>query len=317
MNKRIKALAKLGLFYAPGFIKKPLQSKAQQAELQRAMAIAQRTRIDKEQLTQALSQFTFDSDVMLHCSTVNIGKVQGGAKHVCNTLLDLIVAPGHTLIASALPYRGAFAAWLDERRTFDVRTAPIAVNERLRQPEDALRSIHPTHSVVAIGRDAAFYTAEHHLDDTPFGIHSPYFKIIKRHAKTLLLGTTQNNVTFIHVIEDLLGDADPINVYRKHRYHIPCIDAQGGSLTVSTPVHAPWPSALRDCACMDQLLTERGLIQRVPLGEAFVSMFDCHDYAIAYLDYLANGHSIYGRHKVTRRLLNRIQEVKALLDSDK
>ncbi|MBR6283755.1 MAG: AAC(3) family N-acetyltransferase, partial [Muribaculaceae bacterium] len=208
---------------------------------------------------------------------------------------------------------------LGERRTFDVRTAPIAmgaVNERLGQLEGALRSVHPTHSVVAIGPDAALYTAEHHCDSTPFGLHSPYYKLIKRHAQVLLLGATQNNVTLIHAIEDLLGEDYPARVYNQKRYRIPCIDAQGRDLVVTTPVHAPWASALRDCSCMERLLADRGALQRVPLGEAAVVVFDSYDYAMAYLDYLASGHSIYGRHRVTAHLLQRIQEVKEQLSTE-
>ena len=316
MNRTVKAVVQMGLLHAPAFITTPLRDWAQKRELNRAMEIARRTRVSKEQVIEALEQFTFDCDVMLHCSMVNIGKIQGGAKFLADTLLAKVDTSQHTLIVSALPHRGAFASWLSESRTFDVRTAPVAmgaVNERLAQHPDARRSIHPTHSVVAIGPHAAHYTAEHHLDITPFGPHSPYCKLITRHAKTLLLGATQNNVTFIHAIEDLLGDAHPVNVYNRRQYSVPCIDQQGRQLTVATPVHAPWPGALRDCDCMNDLLTKHHALHTVPLGEAAVTMFDCHDYAMLYLDYLASGRSIYGKHRVTDALLQRIEQVKALL----
>ena len=318
MNRTLKAIIQMGMLHAPGFITTPLRDWTQKRELNRALEISRRTRVTKEQVADALAQFTFDSDVMLHCSMVNIGKIQGGVKFIADTLLQAVDTSRHTLIVSALPYRGAFASWLSEERTFDVRTAPVAmgaVNERLAQHPDALRSVHPTHSVIAIGPRAADYTAEHHLDATPFGPHSPYCKLITRHAKTLLFGATQNNVTFIHAIADLLGDAHPVSVYKRRRYAIPCIDRQGNPLTVNTPVHAPWPGALRDCDCMANLLAEHHALQSVPLGEASVTLFDCYDYAMLYLDYLASGRSIYGRHRVTDALLQRIEQVKAQLSA--
>lgn len=317
MNKTLKAYAKLFLIYSPTFIKNKIQARAQQMELQRAMDIARRTHVKKDVFLTALRDFNFDSDIMLHCSMVNIGKIEGGAKFIASSLLDKMDLNNHTMLVSALPHRGSFASWLDNDYVFDVRTAPIAmgvVNERLAANPNTVRSIHPTHSVVAIGKDSKYYTAEHHLDKTPFGIHSPYYKLLKRRAKILLVGATQNNVTFIHAIEDMLGDVHPVKVYSKKKYSIKCVDNEGHQLYVETPVHSPWAGAFRDCSIMTNLLKDCDSIQISPIGESSIMMFDCYKYTMVYLDYLANGYSIYGRHRVTDALINRIEEIKQKLE---
>ena len=319
MNRTLKACAKLALFYSPTFIKNKIQARASQMELQRAMVIAQRTRVNKDEFLSALKTFNFDSDIMLHSSMVNIGKIEGGAKFIASSILDQLDLGRYTLLISALPYRGSFASWINKDYVFDVRTAPIAmgvVNERLAANPGAHRSIHPTHSVVAIGKDSTYYTAEHHLDTTPFGAHSPYYKLLQRRAKILLVGATQNNVTFIHAIEDMLGDVHPVKVYSKKKYRIRCINEEGNTLFVETTVHSPWAGAFRDCSIMTNLLKDSESIQISSLGESSIMMFDCYKYTMAYLDYLASGFSIYGKHRVTDELLNRINALKQELQEE-
>lgn len=313
MNKTIKACAKLALFYSPAFVKKQIQAKVQQIELQRAVEIAHRTYVNKDEFLSALHKFNFNSDVMLHTSMVNIGKIEGGAKFIASSILEEIDLNHNTLLISALPYRGSFASWLHNDYVFDVRTAPIAmgvVNERLSDNPKAERSIHPTHSVVALGKDSNYYISEHHLDATPFGYHSPYYKLLQRRGKILLVGATQNNVTFIHTIEDMVGDVHPVKVYCKKRYLIKCVDSNGNPLFVETTVHSPLAGAYRDCSIMTKLLSDCGSIQISPIGESNIMMFDCYQYTMVYLDYLAKGFSIYGRHRVTDALINRIECIK-------
>ncbi|MBR6249215.1 MAG: AAC(3) family N-acetyltransferase [Muribaculaceae bacterium] len=312
----VKKLAKLAYYYAPDTVKQHLQEWAQQRELKHAQLVARRTRVTKEQVQEALSQFTFDSDVMLHSSMIKIGKIQGGAKYLAESIVQAVDISRHTLLVSALPYRGLFATWLNDEMTFDVRTAPIAmgvVNEKIAAQVGAVRSVHPTHSVVALGPKAVEYTQEHQLCQTPFGEKSPYFKLIINHAKILLFGATLNNMTFNHAIEDALGNAYPARVYNKRTYRIRCIDAQGNEVYVATPVHNPVKSIIREWPETAKVLEARGGYKTIPLGESSVSLVDCYEYTMAYLDYLASGHSLYGLHRVTPQLLERIEQLKALV----
>lgn len=317
MNRKLRNLLQLVMLYSPDFITKPLSERAQQNELKHALEVSRRTRVTREQVEAALAQFTIDTDVMLHSSMIKIGKVQGGAKFLAESITQTVDTSRHTLLVSALPYRGMFAKWLTDDMVFDVRTAPIAmgtVNEKLADYPGACRSIHPTHSVVSLGPDAQYYVGEHHLDNTPFGEHSPYYKLIARHGKILLFGATLNNITFVHAIEDALGDAFPVKVYNKRRYRIRCIDGQGNELFVNTPVHNPVNSIKRNFGNTEEVMTQLGAFHSVPLGESAVSMLDCYEYTMAYLDYLLSGHSLYGRHKVTQELRDKIQAFKDKLN---
>ena len=211
-----------------------------------------------------------------------------------------------------MPYRGSFKDYLEKEPVFDVRTASIAmgaVNEKLAQIEGAKRSIHPTHSVIAIGDNARYYTFEHHLDNTPFNEHSPYYKLLLNEGKILLLGARLNNVTYIHVIEDLLGDLFPIKCYYKKKYVVKCIDEQGRELYVRTRCHDPFMSIFRDSMILYDGMKRTGVFESYPFGESEIILIDAKKYTLYYLDMLLHGKSIYGKHKVTKELKIQIEKI--------
>jgi len=67
------------------------------------------------------------------------------------------------------------------------------------------RSLHPTHSVAAWGRDARHLTATHHLDDTPCAPTSPYGMARGTDAQILLLGIGFERCTAIHHAEEMVA----------------------------------------------------------------------------------------------------------------
>lgn len=305
MKKCIKICVKLLMYYSPACLQHYLHQIVEKREIRDGVARAKRTKVSKEELKEKISALNLDTDVMLHSSMLNIGKLQGGAKFVVKTLTDKIDLSQNTLVASALPFRGAFKEYLETKTVFDVRNAPIAmgaVNECIALLPGAKRSIHPTHSVVAIGSDAEEYTSVHHLGQTPFGEYSPYYKLIEHRAKILLLGATLNNLTLIHAIEDMLGELHPFNVYDKKRYAVDCLDENGRHLTVNTTCHAPLLGIFRDSGFLYDDLILQGVMETIPLGEAELCTIDAYKFCIFYLDKLASGCSIYGRFKPSEKL---------------
>jgi aminoglycoside 3-N-acetyltransferase len=62
--------------------------------------------------------------------------------------------------------------------------------------------LHPTHSVAAIGKNAAPLLSGHHLDDTPCSPNSPYGRARSEDAHILLLGVGLERCTAIHLGEE-------------------------------------------------------------------------------------------------------------------
>ena len=90
MNRNLKIAAKIALFYSPEFIRKRVAKSNAKHEIARALTIAHRTTVTQDEIADALNHFSFDSDIMLHSSLVNIGKIKGGAKGTTNTIINKI-----------------------------------------------------------------------------------------------------------------------------------------------------------------------------------------------------------------------------------
>ncbi|MEP7097762.1 MAG: AAC(3) family N-acetyltransferase [Dokdonella sp.] len=139
--------------------------------------------------------------LLVHSSLSSLGFVVGGAEAVVRALLSAIgpdgtlVLPTHTWDRSG---RGDF--------TFDVRHTPScvgAITEAFRTMSGVTRSLHPTHSVAAIGPGAISLTEAHELSTTPCGEGTPYTKLIQEQAQILFLGTTLDQNTIYHSLESL------------------------------------------------------------------------------------------------------------------
>lgn len=312
MNQ-LKIGLKFLLVYSPECVKVIIRKFAKYAEIRKAKQRQRRTKVSKKYVHDIIGKLCLDCDVMLHTSIINIGEIEGGAKFLAEEILDRINIAKHTLLVPALPFRGSFADYLKKGDVvFDVRTAPIAMgslSKYIASLPQAKRSIHPTHSVVAIGKDAEYYTNEHHLDNTPFGIHSPYYKLIRNRGKVILWGATLNNLTCICAVEDMLGNCYKDYVYSPQKYKVKCIDKDGNFFYVQTCCHDPKKAIKRNLLFIHDALVNEGIMEVYPIGEAEIAVIDIKEFAVYYLQLLAKGYSNRGKIRVTEELQYKIEQV--------
>lgn len=313
MKDKLTRFTKYVYFYLPDKVKDSITRKKQERDLQKAQDRAKRIKISKEEIERIIQSLDIgDCDIMLHSSTMNIGKIQGGVKWITKCLFDKADISKNTILVSALPYRGKFKEYLEKGVIFDVVNAPIAmggINEHIGSLAEAKRSVHPTHSVVAVGKNADEYVFGHHLDKTPFGKNSPYYKIIKNHGKAVMFGASINYLTCIHAIEDMLGDMYPGTVYDSKYYKVKCLDAEGNELVVETPCHASLQSCIRMMMPLKPKLLEQGIMKTIPIGESEIEVIDLYQFAVFYLNEIKEGRTIYGKVKVPRELKQKIEQI--------
>src|SRR5262249_3791691 len=132
-------------------------------------------------------------------------------------LLRELCGPERTLAMPAFSYLvpgGDVAAHFAAHPRFDARRQVSQMgllSEVFRRTPGVVRSLHPTHSVCALGPHAQCLTAEHHLAPTTFGALSPFAKMAELDTVILGLGKPYYRVlTQIHAAEDLLGDRFPL-----------------------------------------------------------------------------------------------------------
>ncbi len=155
----------------------------------------------KEQLKSQMQEMGLhpSDTVMIHTSMRAVGAVEDGADGLldafCEYLHDgLFLVPTHT--------------WDNVNRehpVYDVRTAmPCTgiVPQRAAFRKDGIRSLHPTHSVWAHGREAAAFVNGEELAESPAPPDFCWDNLAKRHARILLIGVGNDKNTFIHSIEE-------------------------------------------------------------------------------------------------------------------
>lgn len=171
--------------------------------------------------------------LLVHSSMKALGPIAGGADGVIDTLIEvvtpegLIVVPTHTwdVVNARQP------VW---HQTLTPSHVGVLTN-RLRERREAIRSIHPTHSVAAIGRTASGFCQGHDRDDSPCSPTSPYGRLIEMNGKVLLLGVDLTRCTLIHCLEEMAGLGEIWSLTRPEpRY---CIRANGDVIPVMARAH--------------------------------------------------------------------------------
>lgn len=318
---RVKQVVEIIAYYSPYKVRKALNDfvdkKKREASHARYKEIANRTKVSKEEVQNVVDKLEISScDIMLHTSMVNIGTIEGGKEWIYDCLIRKIDISEHTLLTVALAFAGRNKNYLESNPIFDVRTAPIAmgsINRYIASQPGALRSVHPTHSVVALGKEAIYYVQDHELDDTPFGKHSPFYKLLKNRGKIVLFGATFGNITMTHAIEDLVANDFPLPVYEKKRFKVHCIDREGKDVWVTTPCHNVFSGFNRYMPRFKDKMIEEGVAKVYPIGEASVIVIEAYKLAVFYFNQLLNGKSAYGDIKLTESQINNIKRALAEL----
>jgi aminoglycoside 3-N-acetyltransferase len=195
-------------------------------------------------------------DVVAHSSLSRIGHVVGGPDAVIDAILSAIGKEGTLMLPSFNHGRA---------KVFNPLATPTtngAIPDAAWRRPDAVRSLHPTHPVVAIGPRAEEFCGGH-LEAGIWAADSPLGKLIHGGGYILSIGVSQVYSTAYHVAEVSIP--------------CPCIDQFGGTGYVverDGTVRAVKGLAWRSSPCpvpvskLDEALDERGLQRRGKVGHA-------------------------------------------------
>lgn len=156
-------------------------------------------------------------------------------------LLQGVIGPRGTLLFPTYPNRNVSSSeYLRAGHVFDVRRTPSytgVLTEFARRQKEAVRSLHPTKSVCALGPNASEMTANHQESPWPYDKGSPYYKLIEHDAKIIGLGVWTQYLSFVYCVDDALKEAGPVRTYFPERFPGRCIDYQGREVVVETFAH--------------------------------------------------------------------------------
>ncbi len=237
-----------------------------------------RDKLSVERLAEVLDELGVQSGrtVMVHSSHAALQQACDiGPVELLNLLRSLIGDQG-TLLMPAFGFTGSMA---DHLRTVSqpiaVRRVPARtglLSELVRRTSGAYHSLHPTHPVCAIGRDAEWLTSGHLDDDEPFGRNSPFARLCDGDGLMLGLGADYRSFSAFHLADSLamLGselDGEGVEALE----YVDCIDPLRGRWTQKV---RPFKRGLVRCVFRHALSLRRAgaLCSRDQLGVPFCSV---------------------------------------------
>ncbi len=216
--------------------------------------------------------------VTIHTSLKAVGEIEGGAEGLLDALREylcdgLLIVPTHTWLG------------LLERPYYDrAETKPcIGVLPTVAAfHPDAVRSLHPSHSVAVFGKDAAAYVAQEKTYTTGTPTDGCLSRLYEEHGKVLLVGVGFESNTYLHAVEEHLNIPDrtakesiPVRM-KDETGQIKTVDFHGHAvegLTYSISMHYP---------ILEKPFYHMGALTYGELGNAKVICCDAYKTTEAY-----------------------------------
>jgi aminoglycoside 3-N-acetyltransferase len=162
--------------------------------------------------------------LFVHSSVKSVGECKG-SESSGDTILDafieymregLLIFPTHTWMEV-----GYKIDKYPNRKVYDPLTSKSCVGvltNLFMKRKGVIRSLHPTHSVAAIGRNAADYTNGEQFTRTPCSREGCYGKLYDLNAQILFLGCDLSKNTFLHFVEEWNNIPDRLNKTQQELY---------------------------------------------------------------------------------------------------
>ena len=152
------------------------------------------------------------------------------------TIVRSVIGDKGTMLFPTFPRLPSYE-FLKSGEVFDVRKTPShmgILTEYARRQRDAVRSLHPTKSVCALGPLAHVLTATHHESPYAFDRRSPYYKLTEHGGKIIGLGVSTQRNSFVHCVEDVLKDDFPVRVHHPELFAARCLNYANEIVVVET-----------------------------------------------------------------------------------
>jgi len=224
--------------------------------------------------------------LLVHSSMKAIGEVEGRADTVLDALMEymkdgLLVLPTHT-----------WSAIGRDNPVFYVKEEPSCVGiltNLFRKRPGVVRSLHPTHSVAAFGRDAEEYVCGEEFTTSPCDPRGCWGKLYKRGAQILMLGCGLNRYTFLHCVEEMNNIPNRLSDKATVLYSVDC---QGNKHMVLQNRHQGANS--ENYIKMEPVFIRHGAMKYGRFGDARCMLCDAVKTADVTAEYLKRDWNLLG-----------------------
>lgn len=206
--------------------------------------------------------------LLVHANFEPTSGFRGSPADLVEALVGLVGEKGNLLMVS-IPFRGSAYEYLEQGKVFNAKKTMSMmglVTEMFRRREGTLRSVHPTHPVLAYGRDAERLVEGHERSRYPCGPGTPFDKFREMHGKILFYDVGFGAITFFHHVEELLADRVPFDIYADRLFTVKALDLAGREHTIET--HVFNPELKRAADKLEATMTRDGRIRAGRVGNS-------------------------------------------------
>lgn len=233
--------------------------------MSKALSLLHGTYSAKEIVEDLKVRIPADAEILMVHSSYDrlLPMYSGGPQELIYELISLC-GKNRTLVMPAFVLGGRLYEKKEYFRThaFDVRKTPSEMGlltEIFRRTPGVVRSLHPTHSICALGPHSQELTIRHHLADTRAGENTPFGLMARIPTAIVGLGIEYFRcVTQTHAAEDFLGDQFPVK-FRREPISTILIDLNGNRTDYNLTI--PTCSKPLDNTVLRSLLSNKELIE--------------------------------------------------------
>ena len=233
--------------------------------------------------------------VMVHSALSKMGYVEQGATSVIDAFQEVVGNEG-TLMMPAFPAIGFNHDYLNTHPVFDINQTPSkmgVITETFRKQKNVHRSLHPTDSVIAFGKQALYLTKDHFGQLTPYNAQSPFYRLCELKGKIVLIGVDFNSLTNLHTLEDAVENFK-YPVYHEQEFDCSLINGSGTKVTMRSKVHNPVYYKKRQCNALIPHSEKAGILKHFKIGLADCMIIDAHGmHEWMVKNYLEKGITMY------------------------
>ena len=167
------------------------------------------------------------------------------------------------------------------------------ISETFRRRKDVLRSLSPTHPVLACGPKAEWIVRNHEQCLAPCGPGTPFEKLALLNGKVLFFDTPFASFTFFHYLEDLVKDKLPFPLYCDEPFAVEVVDHEGRRSVVRTLVFSPSAIQKRRFGILETEFWNKGLIKTARIGNSKILSIEVQSAITCALKMFERGRYFY------------------------
>lgn len=215
--------------------------------------------------------------LLVHANFKQDSGFKGTPLDVVDALIELVGQQGNLLMVS-IPFRGTAYEHLKKQKPFRInKTISMMglITEMFRRKEGVRRSFHPTHPVLAYGKDSEWITSEHEKCVFPCGLGTPFDKFRQLKGKILFYDVGFDAITFYHYVEELIKDKLPFQIFHEELFSVKAYDCDDNEHIIKT--YAYDRSIVRNTDKLEDEMHKRKMIKSGRIGNSKFILVNAED----------------------------------------